>query len=73
MVDYGRHGKKGEFIDFDKLKAYLEGINDAAEVKKACEECLKEFSRMSEKQRNAVKKIFATRIEHIECGDELEK
>ena len=57
-------------LDFDSLKSWLEKIDTVEEVKAAKEQCLAKYPKMTEKQRHAVDRIFATRIENIEEPNE---
>lgn len=56
-------------LDFDSLKSWLEKIDTVEEVKAAKEKCLEKYPKMTEKQRNAVDRIFATRIDYLENPD----
>lgn len=56
-------------LDFDSLKSWLEQMTTVEEVKAAKEKCLEKYPKMTEKQRGAVDRIFATRIDYIENPD----
>lgn len=56
-------------LDFDSLKSWLEKIETVEEVKAAKVKCLEKYPKMTEKQRNAVDRIFATRIDYLENPD----
>ena len=56
-------------LDFDSLKSWLEKIDTVEEVKAAKVKCLEKYPKMTEKQRNAVDRIFATRIDYLENPD----
>lgn len=58
-------------LDFDSLKSWLEKIKTVDEVEAAKAKCLAKYPRMSEKQRNAVERIFADRCDQIENPDGL--
>lgn len=53
-------------LDFDSLKSWLEKMETVDEVKAAKEKCLEKYPKMTDKQRNAVNRIFAERIDSIE-------
>lgn len=53
-------------LDFDSLKSWLEKMDNVDEVKAAKEKCLEKYPKMTDKQLNAVKRIFAERIDAIE-------
>lgn len=56
-------------LDFDSLKSWLEKIDTVEEVKAAKEKCLEKYPKMTDKQRNAVNRIFSERIDQIEYPD----
>jgi len=65
------HGHTDDRLDFDKLKAWLETLQTVEEVEAAKIQCLaKHGPKMTEKQRGAVNRIFATRIDYIQDKDE---
>lgn len=53
-------------LDFDALKSWLEQLYTVDEVNAAKEKCLEKYPKMTDKQRNAVNRIFAERIDNIE-------
>lgn len=57
-------------LDFDSLKSWLEKMESVDEVKAAKEKCLEKYPKMTDKQRNAVNRIFAERIDEIEYPGE---
>lgn len=57
-------------LDFDSLKSWLETMNTVDEVKAAKEKCLAKYPKLTEKQRGAVDRIFATRIDYIQDNGE---
>lgn len=52
-------------LDFDSLKSWLEKMETVEEVEAAKTKCFEKYPKMSEKQRNAVNRIFADRIDYI--------
>lgn len=57
-------------LDFDSLKSWLEKMESVDEVKAAKEKCLEKYPKMTDKQRNAVNRIFAERIDSLEFPGE---
>lgn len=57
-------------LDFDSLKSWLDTMNTADEVIAAKGKCLEKYPKMTEKQRGAVDRIFATKMEHLQYGDD---
>lgn len=57
-------------LDFDSLKSWLEKMETVAEVEAAKAKCLEKYPKMTEKQRGAVDRIFADRIDNIEFPGE---
>lgn len=57
-------------LDFDSLKSWLETLKTEEEVKAAKEKCFEKHPKMTEKQRSAVNRIFAERIDSIEFKGE---
>ena len=53
-------------LDFDSLKSWLETMNTVDEVNAAKAKCIEKYPKMTEKQRNAVNRIFATKLDHLE-------
>lgn len=53
-------------LDFDSLKSWLEKMETVAEVEAAKAKCLEKYPKMTDKQRSAVNRIFADRIDNIE-------
>lgn len=60
-------------LDFDTIKAYLETLHTVEEVEAAKQKCLEKYPKMTEKQRNAVIRIFAERIDQIEYPEGVSK
>lgn len=58
-------------LDFDKVKARLLELKTVEEVKEAKTKLLEKYPRISEKQKYALDRIFADRIDHISEGDDL--
>lgn len=58
-------------LDFDTVKAELLKLNTEEEVNAAKENLLAKYPNMTEKQRGAINRIFADRIDHITYGDQL--
>lgn len=58
-------------LDFDTVKAELLKLNTEEEVNAAKEKLLAKYPNMTEKQRGAINRIFADRIDHITYGDQL--
>ncbi len=55
-------------LDFDKVKERLQEINTVEEVDEAKAKVLEKYPNMTEKQRNAIGRIFADRKDQIEFG-----
>lgn len=56
----------GDRLDFDVVKQYLEQLTTVADVKAAKVNLTMKYPKMTEKQRSAIDRIFASRIEAIE-------
>lgn len=57
-------------LDFEQVKSRLEQLHTREEVEAAKVKLLERYPKMSEKQLNAIHRIFAERIDQIEFGDE---
>lgn len=56
-------------LDFDQLKSWLDTMHTAEEVISAKGKCLEKYPNMTEKQRAAVDRIFATKIDSLAVDD----
>lgn len=70
---HAQQGQTDGRLDFDVLKSWLEKLNTEEEVKSAKEQVLKKYPKMTEKQRHAVDRIFAERIDAIIFGSDIIK
>lgn len=52
-------------LDFDSLKSWLEKIDTVEEVEDAKAKCFEKYPKMTDKQRDAVNRIFTARKDHI--------
>lgn len=57
-------------LNFDSLKSWLEKMETIEEVEAAKVKCLEKYPKMTEKQRGAVNRIFATRIDYLQDNGE---
>ena len=55
-------------LDFDSLKSWIEKMETIEEVEAAKVKCLEKYPNLTDKQRNAVNRIFADRIDNITDG-----
>ena len=56
-------------LDFDQVKARLEQLKTTEEVEAARDKLFDKYPKMTDKQRSAINRMFADRIDHIEYGD----